>query len=283
MAVKVGIIGGSGLYDPGFLEGPRAAKVNTPWGFPSDKITVGRLGDREVAFLPRHGAGHKIPPHRLNSRANIYALKRLGATHVISASAVGSLQEDLRPLDVVIPDQLYDRTRGRDSTFFDEMTAHVKFSAPFCPHLSGILAGVAREKGYRHHPRGTYVCIQGPQFSTRAESQEYRRAGFDVIGMTALPEARLAREAELCYATLATVTDYDVWKEEEVDVARILDNLKKNVAAVRDILANAIPRIPEARDCECARALEGAIVTDPKRIGPGLRKDLDLLIGKYLK
>jgi 5'-methylthioadenosine phosphorylase len=279
----IGIIGGSGLYESGILSDVKERSMKTPFGSPSGKIAVGFLKGEKVAFLPRHGRGHLFSPSRLNARANIYALKKLGVTHIISASAVGSLKEEIKPLDIVVPDQIFDRTRLRESTFFEDFTVHIKFSLPFCPSLSSILINAISEKGYPHHPKGTYVCIEGPQFSTKAESNEYRKAGFDVIGMTALPEAKLAREAEICYAVLATVTDYDVWKEEEVDVSIILENLKKNVSRVREILQICIPKIEEEEEkCECRRALDGAIVTSKELIPKKSKKKLSLLLARYL-
>lgn len=276
----VGVIGGSGLYEAGFLEKATPRKVSTPFGPPSDVVMEGRLGGRRLLFLSRHGRGHRWPPHRLPARANVWALKKLGATALLSVSAVGSLKEEIAPLDVVIPDQLFDRTRSRPSTFFDDLTVHVSMAEPFCPVLRRLLVEGVREAGGRVHPRGTYVCIEGPQFSTRAESEENRRAGFDVVGMTALPEARLAREAQLCYGTLAFATDYDVWKEtEEVDVTQILDNLRKNAALAQEVLRRVVPRIAESRECRCRRALDGAVLTDLKRLPAPIRAKWRLLLG----
>lgn len=276
----VGIIGGSGLYDAGFLRGAKARRVATPFGATSDAVMEGRLEGRRVLFLSRHGRGHRWPPHRLPARANVWALKKLGATALLSVSAVGSLKEEIAPLDAVVPDQLLDRTRSRPSTFFDDLTVHVSFAEPFCPVLRGLLAEGTREAGGKVHPKGTYVCIEGPQFSTRAESAENRRAGFDVVGMTALPEARLAREAQLCYGALAFATDYDVWKgTEEVDVAQILGNLRKNAALAQEVLRRVVPRVAEERECRCRSALEGAVVTDLKRLPPPVRARLRLLLG----
>lgn len=275
-----GIIGGSGLYAAGFLGKTKSHKVATPFGPTSDAIVEGSLGGRRVLFLSRHGRGHRWPPHRLPARANIWAMKKLGATALLSISAVGSLKEEIAPLDVVVPDQLFDRTRSRPSTFFDDLTVHVSFAEPFCPVLRGLLADGTREAGGKIHPRGTYVCIEGPQFSTRAESAENRRAGFDVVGMTALPEARLAREAQVCYGTLAFATDYDVWKEaEEVGVGQILDNLRKNATLAQEVLRRVVPRIVEGRKCRCRKAIEGAVVTDPKRLPAPVRAKLRLLLG----
>lgn len=276
----VGIIGGSGLYEAGFLAKAKARKVTTPFGAPSDAVMEGKLEGRRVLFLSRHGRGHRWPPHRLPARANVWALKRLGATSLLSVSAVGSLKEKIAPLDVVVPDQLFDRTRSRPSTFFDDLTVHVSLAEPFCPVLRGLLAEGAREARGRVHERGTYVCMEGPQFSTRAESAENRRAGFDVVGMTALPEARLAREAQMCYGALAFATDYDVWREaSEVDVAQIFDNLRKNAALAQEVLRRVVPRIAEERGCRCRNALEGAVVTDLKRLPAPARAKLRLLLG----
>lgn len=279
MEPAVAVIGGSGLYEAGFLERPKSRRVATPFGPTSDAVVEGRAGGRRVLFLSRHGRGHRWPPHRLPARANIWALKQLGATALLSVSAVGSLREEIAPLDVVVPDQLFDRTRSRPSTFFDDLAVHVPFGEPFCPALRELLARSAREAGGRVHPKGTYVCIEGPQFSTKAESAEHRRAGFDVVGMTALPEARLAREAQMCYSTLAFVTDYDVWKEaEEVDVDQILENLRRNTTLARETLLRAVPRIVEERTCGCRNALEGALVTDLKRVPPAVKKRLGPLL-----
>lgn len=280
--MKVGIIGGSGIYNPSMFKDVKAVQVDTPFGMASDPLMVGDHKGTEVVFLSRHGAGHRFSPSRVNYRANIMALKKLGVTHIISVSAVGSLREDYRPLDIVIPDQVYDRTKGRDSTFFDEgIVAHIGFADPFCPELSGILYEVAKEK-YPAHNRGTYICMEGPQFSTRAESNVYRNMGFDIIGMTALPEAKLAREAEICYAILATVTDYDVWHEEQVSIEQVIENATRNEKAVQDILLRAIDRIAEKRNCGCGSALNGAIATGQDAIPLETRRKLSLLIGKYL-
>ncbi len=286
MEADIAIIGGSGVYDATMFESVREVEVDTPFGSPSDAITIGSLGELKIAFLPRHGKGHRISPSRLNSRANIYALKKLGVNAIISASAVGSLKEELKPLDIVIPDQIYDRTKARESTFFSEdIVVHVGMADPFCPTLTQVLTEIAASQGYRVHPRGTYVCIEGPQFSTRAESRVYQSLGFDIIGMTALPEAKLAREAEICYAILATVTDYDVWKEEDVTIETVLENIAKNETAVKNIIRKALPRIPtpEKRGCQCNNALAGTIITDPAKIPVETKRKLELLIGRYLE
>jgi 5'-methylthioadenosine phosphorylase len=282
---RVAVIGGSGFYDFPDLEAREEVTVETPFGRPSDAIIIGRLAGCPVAFLPRHGRGHRISPSELPARANIYALKSLGVEWVISVSACGSMREEIAPLDVVIPDQLFDRTRGRPSTFFGEgIVAHISFADPFCPVLSDTLYRAALETGARVHRGGTYLCIEGPQFSTRAESRIYRQWGVDVIGMTALPEAKLAREAELCYATLAFATDYDVWHETEapVTVELVVRNLLANVETGKRIIKAALPHVVVERTCPCARALADAIITQRDLIPPEARRRLGLLIDKYL-
>jgi len=283
--VKIGVIGGSGIYDIEGITETRKQKITTPFGDPSDIIVIGNLGRIPVAFLPRHGRGHFIMPSELNSRANIYALKSLGVEQIISISACGSLKEELKPRDIVIPDQLFDRTRQRPYTFFGEgIVAHIGFANPYCPELSQILYRVAKDLGLSVHLGGTYVCIEGPQFSTKAESKVFRSLGFSIIGMTNLPEAKLAREAEICYATLGLVTDYDVWKEgEEVTVERVIGNLLANIENVKKLIKAAIPRLERERKCECASALAYAIQTRKWAINKKTAKKLDLLIGKYLK
>jgi 5'-methylthioadenosine phosphorylase len=279
--MKVGIIGGSGIYNPSMFRDVRAVQVDTPFGMPSDPLLVGEHNGNEVVFLSRHGTGHRFSPSQVNYRANILALKKLGVTHVISVSAVGSLREDFRPLDIVIPDQVYDRTRCRDSTFFENgIVAHIGFADPFCPELSRVLYDIAKEY-YPAHGKGTYVCMEGPQFSSKAESNVYRKLGFDIIGMTALPEAKLAREAEMCYAIVATVTDYDVWHEEPVCIEQVMENAVKNEKAVQDILLRAIDRIPSQASCGCACALCGAVATSPDAIPVETRRKLSLLLDKY--
>jgi 5'-methylthioadenosine phosphorylase len=283
--VKIGVIGGSGIYEVVGLTEIRIEKIRTPFGDPSDTIVIGNLEGIPVAFLPRHGRGHSIMPSELNSRANIYALKSLGVEQIISISACGSLREELRPRDIVIPDQLFDRTRQRPYTFFGEgIVAHIGFANPYCPELSRILYQVAKHLGLSVHQGGTYVCIEGPQFSTKAESKVFRSLGFSIIGMTNLPEAKLAREAEICYATIGLVTDYDVWKEgEEVSVERIARNLLSNIENAKKLIKAAIPRLERERKCECASALAYAIQTRKWAINRRTVKKLDLLIGKYLK
>ena len=261
---KVGIIGGSGLYNMEGMTGMEKVKVNTPFGEPSDVIILGNLGRARVAFLPRHGEGHRISPSELPARANIYALKSLGVERIISVSAVGSLKEEIAPLDIVIPDQLIDATKGRANTFFtDGIVGHVSFAEPFCPVLSQLSFEASTKVRAKVHKGGTYVVVEGPQFSTRAESQLYCSWGVDVVGMTASPEAKLAREAEMCYATLAMVTDYDCWHpgHESVTAEMILTNLRKGVDTVKRVLKLLLPSIPERRDCACASALEHAVVT----------------------
>ena len=282
---KIGVIGGSGLYEMEGMTEVEAAKLSTPFGEPSEAIILGKLEGVRIAFLPRHGKGHGMSPSDLPVKANIYALKSLGVERIISVSAVGSLKEEIQPLDLVIPDQLIDRTKGRASTFFTNgIVGHVAFAEPFCPILSQALFEAATEAGAKVHQGGIYLAMEGPQFSTRAESQLYRSWGADIIGMTALPEAKLAREAEICYATLAFVTDYDCWYPgyESVTTEMILTNLRKGVDIAKEILKLAIPRIPRERDCACATALKDAIVTPPKYIPEKTKEDLDLLIGKYL-
>ncbi len=282
---KIGIIGGSGLYKVEGMTEMEEVKISTPFGEPSDAIILGELEGVRVAFLPRHGKGHRISPGELPVKANIYALKSLGVERIISVSAVGSLKEKIQPMDLVIPDQLIDCTKGRESTFFtDGIVAHIAFAEPFCPVLSQVLSEAATRAGAKVHKEGVYLAMEGPQFCTKAQSQLYRSWGADIIGMTALPEAKLAREAEMCYATLAVVTDYDCWHTnyESVTTEVILTNLEKGIDTAKKILKLIIPLIPSKRDCACATALKSAIVTSPKYISDRAKKDLDLLIGKYL-
>ena len=283
---RIGVIGGTGLYDIEGLTDIEEIDVNTPFGKPSDAITIGRLGGVGIAFLPRHGKGHRISPTEVPSRANIYALKSLGVQQIISINAVGSLKEEIEPGDLLIPDQLIDRTTARVSSFFtDGIVAHISFAEPFCPTIRGILSETAQEIGATVHQKGTYIVMEGPAFSTKAESFLHRSWGVDVIGMTALPEAKLAREAEICYAIIACVTDYDCWHEvhEAVTVDIIMETLRKNDEMTRKIIKLAASRMPEKQDCECTSALKTAIVTDPKTIPPEQKKKLDLLIGNYIK
>jgi len=284
-SARIGVIGGSGLYQMEGLSDVREVRVDTPFGPPSDAIVIGTLEGERAAFLPRHGRGHRLMPGEVPSRANIYALKSLGVERLISISAVGSLREDFRPLDLVVPDQLIDRTRGRASTFFgDGIVAHISFGDPFCPELRSLLHTAASRTGDKVHPSGTCVAMEGPAFSTRAESRMYQAWGADIIGMTALPEAKLAREAEICYATLACVTDYDCWRQSEapVDVAMIVENLRRNVATAQEALRRLVPTIPAHRKCPCATSLAGAIITTPDHISRAARERLSLIAGKYL-
>ena len=280
----IGIIGGSGLYELEGMTEVRWRRVRTPFGDPSDEFCTGLLDGRRVIFLPRHGRGHRLTPTELNFRANVWGLKSLGAEWVISVSAVGSMKEDIRPLDLVVPDQFFDLTRRRVGSFFgDGIVAHVGMAEPVCGHLAGVLDKAARATGATVHRGGTYVCIEGPQFSTKAESRIYRSWGVDVIGMTNMPEAKLAREAELCYATLALATDYDVWHEshDAVTVEAVIANLLKNVATAKDVLRRVIPAIGGPRTCECPSLLKNAVITSPAAFPLATRRRLDLLIGKY--
>jgi 5'-methylthioadenosine phosphorylase len=282
---KIGIIAGSGLYTMAGLSDTREVRVKTPFGEPSDAVTIGTLEGRRVAFLARHGRGHRISPSEINYRANICAMKMLGAERVISVSAVGSLREDLPPLDFLIPDQFFDRTRGRVSTFFGGgIVAHVTFDKPTCTHLSAHLADACDRAGVNVHRGGTYVCMEGPQFSTLAESHTYRQLRFDVIGMTNLTEAKLAREAELCYATFAMITDYDCWhpQHDAVTLDEIISNLSKNTENAQCAIREVVRALPEERTCKCARALADAIVTDRKTIPAAAKKRLAPIIGKYI-
>ena len=281
----VGIIGGSGMYEMDGLEILREEQVRTPFGDPSDRYVVGRLDGRPVAFLARHGRAHSLMPSELNFRANIYGFKLLGAEWILSASAVGSMREDVKPLDILIPDQFFDRTRGRIGTFFGNgLVAHVSLADPTCPVLGEVLYRAGTQAGARMHRGGTYLCMEGPQFSTRAESRIYRGWGVDVIGMTNLQEAKLAREAEICYATMALVTDYDVWHETEDDVSveSVVAVLRQNVRTARVILREAVRMIPPARTCACGHALRDAIITARERIPAEVKRDLAPIVGKYL-
>jgi 5'-methylthioadenosine phosphorylase len=269
---------------PGF-EIEHETRIETPWGSPSDPYVVGRLAGREVAFLARHGRGHRLSPSELNYRANIYGFKSLGVERIISLSAVGSLKEEHRPLDFIIPDQFFDRTKSRPSTFFgDGLVVHISFADPICPQLSDVIYGACAEAGVRGKQGGTYLCMEGPQFSTKAESNVYRSWGMDVIGMTNLQEAKLAREAEICYGTVAMVTDYDCWHEDHdaVTVKDIIANLMKNAENACKLVARAVAAMPGARTCQCGSALAHAIITDRKMVPENTRKKLELLVGKYL-
>lgn len=281
----VGIIGGSGLYDMEGLTSTRSIRVRTPFGAPSDAITVGTLEGIRVAFLSRHGKGHLLNPSSINYRANVYALKSLGVSQIISVSAVGSMKESIPPGNVVVPDQFIDLTKRRASTFFETgIVAHVAFGDPVCAELAQAVLSSARRVGATVHPGGTYLCMEGPQFSTKAESRLYRQWGVDVIGMTNMPEAKLAREAELCYATVALVTDYDCWHETEeaVTVEAVLATLHRNVALAKQIIRTVMPFFADFRECTCHRALDNAILTAPKRIPAATRKRLAVLIDRTL-
>ena len=284
----IGVIGGSGLYQMDGLSDVQEVRVETPFGAPSDAITVGRLGEVSLAFLPRHGRDHRLNPTEVPSRANIWALKRLGVQWVFSVSAVGSLREDYAPLHLVIPDQIFDRTRLRPGSFFEGgIVVHASFADPFCPHLSGLLwETMSGMNDLTSHRGGTLVCIEGPLFSTKAESHIYRQLGCDLIGMTVLPEAKLAREAEMCYATIACVADYDVWRESEetVTVEMVVANLQKNVANAQRIIRDVAGRLPADRStspCGCSSALANAILTDPASIPASARERYALLLEKY--
>jgi 5'-methylthioadenosine phosphorylase len=283
--VKIGIIGGSGLYDMAEVTDRSEVKVTTPFGDPSGPYVLGTLRGKRVAFLARHGAGHRLSPSELNFRANIYGMKVLGVEYILSASAVGSLKEDLKPLDIVIPDQFIDRTRGRISTFFGHgLVAHVGFAHPFCKPLSTIAYESGLAAGATTHRGGTYVCMEGPQFSTLAESNLYRSWGASIIGMTNLQEAKLAREAEICYTTIALVTDYDCWHpdHDSVTVEMIIANLTQNAKTAQQIIATAVDRLPFERTCECAASLKYALITRPDAIPAETKKTLAPLVGKYL-
>jgi 5'-methylthioadenosine phosphorylase len=283
--IKIGIIGGSGLYDFVELKNREEIAVNTPFGAPSDNFVIGDLKGKRVAFLARHGRGHKISPSELNFRANIYAMKSLGVDRILSASAVGSLREELAPLDIVLPDQFVDRTRGRISSFFgDGLVAHIAFADPVCPdllnrtHQAGTKAGIVTRKG------GTYVCMEGPAFSTRAESNLYRSWGMDIVGMTNLQEAKLAREAEICYVTIALVTDYDCWHEthDSVSVEMIVNNLRQNSRNAQALILKTVEELDEQRNCSCGNALQYALITD-KNVIPSITKQiLNPIISKYI-
>jgi len=282
---EIGIIGGSGLYSMPGLTKIKEVRVRTPFGQPSDPYVLGTLEGRKVAFLARHGRGHRILPTEINFRANIYGFKQLGVERIVSVSAVGSLKEEHKPMEFVIPDQFFDRTRHRIDTFFGNgIVAHISFADPICPELARVLETACKKAGVVGKRGGTYVCIEGPQFSTKAESNVYRSWGMDVIGMTNLQEAKLAREAEICYVTVAMVTDYDCWHEEHdaVTVTDILANLSKNADNACKVVAATVASMPAARECKCGAALAHALITDRKTIPEATRKKLELLVGKYL-
>ena len=283
---KIAVIGGSGLYDIEGMEGIEEVDINTPFGKPSDKIVVGKLEGVGVAFLPRHGRGHRLLPTEVPYRANIYALKSIGVERIIGINSVGSLKEEYKPNDLLIPDQLIDRTCQRASTFFGEgIVAHIPFGEPFCPSLSQLVYQAAKDAGATAHQGGTYVVMEGPAFSTRAESFLYRSWGADVIGMTALPEAKLAREAEICYAVIACITDYDCWRRghDAVTAEMIIGRLRQNIDTAKRIIKLAVQKVPPKRDCDCATALSMALITAPDVMPEAQKKKLDLLIGKYLR
>lgn len=283
--VTIGIIGGSGLYSMAGLKDTREIRVKTPFGEPSDAIVVGTLEEQRVAFLARHGRGHRILPSEINFRANICAMKQLGVERIISVSAVGSLQEDFRPGEFLVADQFVDRTKNRVSTFFGGgLVAHVTFDKPACTQVSAVLVDASVHCGVKVHRRGTYVCIEGPQFSTLAEAHVHRQLRFEVIGMTNVTEAKLAREAELCYATLAMITDYDCWhpEHESVTVTQIIATLNLNAANAQKVLREAVRTMPAERACKCGAALKNALITDLKLVPPATKKRLVAIIGKYL-
>jgi 5'-methylthioadenosine phosphorylase len=282
---QIGIIGGSGLYDMTDVTEREEVKITTPFGEPSAPYLLGTLRDKRVAFLARHGGGHRLSPSELNFRANIFGMKTLGVEYILSASAVGSLKEEYRPADIVIPDQFFDRTKGRPSSFFGRgLVGHVGFAHPFCKILSGIAYDSGRRAGATVHKGGTYVCMEGPQFSTLAESKLYRSWGMDIIGMTNLQEAKLAREAEICYTTVALVTDYDCWHpdHDSVTVEMVMSTLAKNAATAQQIIAGAVEQLPYERTCECASALKYALVTRPEMVPDQVKKDLAPIIGRYI-
>jgi 5'-methylthioadenosine phosphorylase len=286
MTVQIGIIGGSGLYNMNELTDREERTLVTPFGEPSGPYVIGTLRNKKVAFLARHGIGHRIMPSELNFRANIFGFKLLGVERILSASAVGSLKEEYKPLDILVPEQFLDRTRGRISTFFGRgLVAHIAFAHPVCPVLSKVAADAAEKVGATVHRGGTYVNMEGPQFSTLAESRLYRSWGMDVIGMTNLQEAKLAREAEICYATLALVTDYDSWHpdHDSVTVELIVGNLLQNVATAQKVIAEAVGHIEGSRTCECATALASALITQRDMIPERTKRELDPIVGKYLK
>jgi len=282
---QIGIIGGSGLYDMPGVTDRDEANITTPFGEPSAPYLLGTLRGKRVAFLARHGGGHRVSPSELNFRANIFGMKTLGVEFILSASAVGSLKEEYKPADIVIPDQFFDRTKGRPSSFFGRgLVGHVGFAHPFCKILSGIAYESGVTSGATIHEGGTYVCMEGPQFSTLAESKLYRSWGMDIIGMTNLQEAKLAREAEICYTTIALVTDYDCWHpgHDSVTVEMVMSTLSKNAATAQQIIAGAVERLPYERTCECASALKYALVTRPEMVPDQVKKDLAPIIGKYI-
>ena len=284
--VRIGIIGGSGLYDIEGLRNTRSQKVSTPFGEPSDEFMLGELEGKEVVFLPRHGRGHRILPSEINYRANIFGMKKLGVDRIISVSAVGSFKEELKPLDMVIPDQFVDRTnQARKTTFFgDGIAVHISLADPVCPELCEVLHEAGKRIGAMLHKGGTYLNMEGPGFSTRAESILYKKWGMDVIGMTNMAEAKLAREVEICFSTLAMVTDYDCWHtSENVTVDIIIQNLMKNTEMAKRIIKEVARSIPERRNCSCGSSLKDAIITARDVIPASTKKKIDIIVGKYLK
>ena len=282
---QIGIIGGSGLYDMADVTEREEVTLTTPFGEPSAPYLLGTLRGKRVAFLARHGGGHRVSPSELNFRANIFGMKSLGVEYILSASAVGSLKEEYKPADIVIPDQFFDRTKGRPSSFFGRgLVGHVGFAHPFCKILSGIAFDSGKRAGATVHKGGAYVCMEGPQFSTLAESKLYRSWGMDIIGMTNLQEAKLAREAEICYTTIALVTDYDCWHpdHDSVTVEMVMSTLAKNAATAQQIIAGAVERLPYERTCECASALKYALVTRPEMVPDQVKQDLAPIIGRYI-
>jgi 5'-methylthioadenosine phosphorylase len=283
---QIGIIGGSGLYDMADVTDREEVQMSTPFGEPSAPYLLGTLRGKRVAFLARHGGGHRVSPSELNFRANIYGMKLLDVEYILSASAVGSLKDEYKPADIVIPDQFFDRTKGRPSSFFGRgLVGHVGFAHPFCRILSGIAYDCGQQAGATVHKGGTYVCMEGPQFSTLAESKLYRSWGMDIIGMTNLQEAKLAREAEICYTTIALVTDYDCWHpdHDSVTVEMVMSTLARNATTAQQIISNAVAQLPYERTCECASALKFALVTRPEMVPGQVKKDLAPIIGKYIR
>lgn len=284
--IKIGIIGGTGLYSIEGIEEIDSVEIETPFGKPSDSIRIISIYGKKVAFLPRHGEGHTILPTELPVKANIWGFKKLGVERLISVSAVGSLKEEIKPKDIVVPSQIIDRTNSRPSTYFGNgIVGHISFADPFCPQLSELILETIREEGFRVHKNETYICMEGPQFSTRAESNLYRMWGGGVLGMTAIPEAKLAREAEICYVLMAMVTDYDCWKEgeEEVSVEMIIENLNANREAAGKVLKSIINKIPDERTCKCGQAARYAIITSPDKISQEIKEKLGLFYSKYWK
>ena len=283
---SIGIIGGSGLYNIEALKKVKKVSLTTPFGRPSDKFIIGKLEGREVVFLPRHGLGHRVSPSGINYRANIYGMKKLGVERIVSVTACGSLKEEMKPLDFVVVDQFVDRTNhARAMTFFEQgIVAHIVFAQPVCPELSQVLYQSCTNTGVTVHPRGTYINMEGPAFSTLAESNLYRQWGMDIVGMTNMAEAKLAREAEICYSSLACVTDYDCWhpQQESVTIDMVIQNLAKNIDNAKKILVQVVKNLPRARGCSCKDALKYAIITDKKLIPEKTRKDLKIIIGKYI-